>query len=142
MPYSEADLIRIVRTAVLDAEDPGDKGPDNRIGNSVRDTQLTARRVHDQITPGVAGTKTEGPFWRLVTDIRQQLTGVAGGVAELINRPAAEVDEAALAAQLAPHLAALAPQLPDDTLARIAQAVNDERDRRERDSDPSTGQVS
>jgi hypothetical protein len=45
----------------------------------------------------------------------------------------ADVDEAALAAELAPLLTAVAPALSDGDLAALAAAVNDEADRRARE---------
>lgn len=44
----------------------------------------------------------------------------------------ADVDEAALARELAPLLATVAPALDDDALAALAKAVNDEADQRAR----------
>jgi hypothetical protein len=74
-----------------------------------------------------------------VPALRRQLDALSAVLAELANRPIAAVDTNILAAQLAPHLANLATALSDEDLARVARAVNDERDRRERDNNPATG---
>lgn len=51
----------------------------------------------------------------------------------LLARDPADVDEAALAADLAPLIGDLAVGLDDDALAKVAKAVNDEADRRQRE---------
>lgn len=68
------------------------------------------------------------------------------GVAELLGRDPADVDEQAVATRLAPMVIdRLLPNLgsiADADVARLARAAADEVDRRARDNDPATGPTS
>lgn len=78
----------------------------------------------------------------VLAEVFTNTRAVVAGVGTLLARPAADVDERELAAALGPLLPALVAQLPTEQLERIAELVNDVRDRRERDGDPATGPVS
>ncbi len=58
------------------------------------------------------------------------LLAAVGGVSALLGRPGTDVDEAALAAALAPMLAANVRSLSQSDLDAIAKAVADEDNRR------------
>jgi hypothetical protein len=116
------------------------------------DLNRLADRVWTRTPPGTGnvwpihrsvGTDDKtGTILVLSRQIVADLGALSRQVAELVNRPAADVDVAELVGQLAPHLAGLATSLSDEDLARVARAVNDERDRRQRDDDPATGPAS
>lgn len=64
-------------------------------------------------------------------NVRARVTSLSGALAALAAQPAADVDEAALAAALAPLLIGAVGHVTDDDLARISTAVNDEFARRQ-----------
>jgi intein/homing endonuclease len=72
--------------------------------------------------------------WALVRDllpgVSARAVSTVAALGELLGRPAADVDEAALAAELAPLLPSTVGTLSDDTLSAIARAVADEQGHR------------
>lgn len=118
-----ADLLQIIEAASVNTERAavdtqrrvrGDNPNADMLQEIRAFTSDTARRVRGE---------------RPDVDMLQDILGRVGG--------AVDVDEAQLAAELAPYLAQHLSRLPDETIAALAKAVNDEDDRRDQERQPA-----
>ena len=90
---------------------------------------LTAPGNRDYAETHTAAEALGDTFYR-VADIAKAMPELLDRLDRIEQRPAADVDEAALAVQLAPLLGDIAHRLSDDVLAKLAVAVADEQARR------------
>jgi hypothetical protein len=123
-PEDRADLIRDIVDAVWAEPLQGELGAPERAGQILVRARMYGATARD-LLPGIS----------------TRAVSTLAALAELLGRPAVDVDEHALAAELAPLLPSTVGTLSDDTLSAIARAVADEQGHRLGRAEPEPAPV-